>query len=348
MRHHTAYGISFLWILRFRISYFWGAASRGILLVILLLPLAGCGSSEYDARYEVALKKAKNAQPFVPLWRDATRLADDQVSVRIPFLFDKSSKSRAFDAESPEPRDKSFPLDPYRVQPHFLELAGHAVTYERMLSILDPRDGRRRTWPMYLTVWVDDASEQASRLESVMGATEDGSGVTDKDLAEFYRARIHKRLLAEFGEREKAMGSSRRLAATKIYKGVGLGWEAVDVPTPAGPDQTVKWHCLRVTGKQKFHQYGGGDDPNLPIAKDRMGDLIVFHRLDRAANPAAEGDEAAEPLRRHVVVAFRSTTGASVQEDLPKLAEAVVGTVELHPRRVESEEDAAADDASAE
>lgn len=319
-----------------------------LLLPALLLSTAGCNKGEYDAQLSQTLDAARDAEPFLRLWEDETALLDGQLTLRLPQLFDKSRNSAALDADSPDPRDETLPLDPYRLQPHFLELPGHVRTYERFMQYSQPKAGKNTVprvfqWPVYCIVSVSDVIGDS--------ATDD---VTEKEALkeaeQAFRADLVETLKAEFGDRRRSMSSS----PVDLIKGLQVGaepaWKLVNLPTPAGTK--VEWHRIEATGSQSFHSYGSGDDEGVVKASEFRGDCYLFHRAfdvpasadDLASKGAKQSADAKQTVRKNVVLAIRAPVALSRRDQFNKLAAAVAGTIEMHAVSATLEEDESADE----
>jgi hypothetical protein len=260
-----------------------------------LLLQAGCGSSAYEEKFQTSLVDLKNETPFRNLFKQPTPIADSPLSLRLPKLFEKGKPAYALDAETPDPKNKTKPLDPERLQPRFIELPGHVRTYERFVPHIQVRKASKAS-ACYCYIAVTDI--------------ESGSG-------ENIEASLRKQLFAEFGESRTE--DAKRRNDPPIKKGV-TEWEDAEVPTPTGGDSTLQLRKLVAYGNQTFHYYDPKQDVRTEIRHGKYILYLYSNARDRGNNPT-----------QFVLIGMRAeeSVANNDQIELEQLGDALAGTIAL-------------------
>ena len=114
---------------------------RPTLILLTLVFLAGCGSSQYEEKFETSLDTLRNEAPFSSLWPQPISVPlsvegeNIIVKVRIPRVFDtKTEEAYVLDQNTPSPRNPEVAVTADRLWPTFLRMGTHLRTYEVTLN----------------------------------------------------------------------------------------------------------------------------------------------------------------------------------------------------------------------
>lgn len=203
-----------------------------LLVLILVVSGSGCGTADYEAKFNDSLSKFRLETPFIELFSEPTHFPETPLSLRLPSYL--GEKTAALDHKTADPRDPKKPLDANRVEPDFLQLPGHVRTYECFVDV--PRDMGVGTLSRPVYCYVAVASDR-------------------KESAEDLEAKLRDQLFATFGAlREETLPKGSR----KVPQSRGVGdWADITVPTPEGTNMTVR--KLVAVGDQTFQYYDAKD-----------------------------------------------------------------------------------------
>ncbi len=197
------------------------------LIVILLSTAAmiGCGSSQYEARFEASLTKLRNEAPFNDLWPEPIRIPlsfDSEnilLQLRVPRVFDTNTKEAyALDRDTPDPRNPDAPVDADRLWPDFLRFGTHLRTYEVSLNFKN-RYGENDRSSIHCYVSVMPRSEEV-----------DFHGILSKRITEQLQKAFNKNTVLTKGQTQ---------TYPKLKSGVGE-WIALSVPMPDGKKREIE------------------------------------------------------------------------------------------------------------
>ena len=211
---------------------------RLISILLSIAAITGCGSSQYEARFEASLTKLRNEVPFNDLWPEPLRIPlsfDGEnilLQLRIPRLFDsKTKEAYALDEDTPDPRNPDFPVTSDRLWPDFLRFGTHLRTYEVTLNFKNRKgENKRSSIHCYLSVMprskeVDSHGILSKRITEKLQKAFDGNTVLTKGQTQTY---------------------------PKLKSGVGE-WVALSVPTPDGKKREIE--RLQAIGNIQLYSY---------------------------------------------------------------------------------------------
>jgi len=220
-----------------------------LLIIVSLISIAaitGCGSSQYEARFQDSLTKLRNEIPFNQLWPKPVGIPlsfeseNIVLEYRVPRLFDTKTKaSYALDRDTPDPRNPDSRVNSDRLWPDFLRFGTHLRTYEITLNFENRRGkNERSSIHCYLSVM--------ARSDEV-----DFHGILSKRIAE---------------KLEKSFDKNTKLTKTqtqtypKLKSGVG-DWIALSVPTPDGKKREIE--RLQASGNIQLFSYVEHGKPEI-------------------------------------------------------------------------------------
>ena len=191
---------------------------RPTLILLTLMFLAGCGSSQYEKKFESSLEALRNETPFLGLWPQPISIplsVEGETiifKVRIPRVIRYQNKrgvrAGSKHAKSTESRKSHVTAD--RLRPTFLRVGTHLRTYEVTLNFRNVAGQNvRSSIRCFLAVM--------PRSKEV-----DAHGVLSK--------RITEKLKEAFNE-NTVLTSRQKHSHPKLKSGVG-DWIALQVPMP--------------------------------------------------------------------------------------------------------------------
>jgi len=203
-----------------------------------LMLVAGCGTSDYESKFEASLTALRNEVPFESLWQKPVSIplpaAEKRLilKVRIPRLFNtKTGESYALDQNTPDPRNQEVAIYPDRLWPSFLHFGTHLRTYEVTLNFKN-RTGK---------------SERSSIrcFLSVMPRTEevDSHGILSKRITEKLKGAFNKNTV---------LTAQQTKSDRTLKSGVGE-WIALSVPMPNGKTREIE--KIEATGNIQLPHY---------------------------------------------------------------------------------------------
>ena len=194
-------------------------------MLISIFAISGCGSSQYEERFEASLTKLRHEAPFRSLWPEPIGIPlsiDGEnvlLQVRIPRIFDTNTKeSYALDQDTPDPRNPDTPVSADRLWPDFLRFGTHLRTYEVSLNFKNRKgENKRSAIHCYLSVM--------PRSEEV-----DSHGILSKRITEQLQKAFNKNTVLTKGQTR---------TYPKLKSGVGE-WMALSVPMPDGKKRDIE------------------------------------------------------------------------------------------------------------
>ena len=227
-------------------------------MLISIFAITGCGSSQYEERFEASLTKLRHEMPFRSLWPEPIGIPlsiDGEnvlLQVRIPRVFDTNTKeSYALDQDTPDPRNPDTPVSADRLWPDFLRFGTHLRTYEVSLNFKN-RKGENKRSAIYCYLSVMPRSEEV-----------DSHGILSKRIIEQLQKAFNKNTVLTKGQTR---------TYPKLKSGVGE-WMALSVPMPDGKKREIE--RLQAIGNIQLASYlqpGKSETQN----KTTLADCLVY------------------------------------------------------------------------
>ena len=223
---------------------------RPTLILLTLMFLAGCGSSQYEKKFESSLETPRNETPFSGLWPQPISIplsVEGETiifKVRIPRVFDtKTKEAYALDQNTPSPRNPEVAVTADRLWPTFLRVGTHLRTYEVTLN--------------FRTVAGQNVRSSIRCFLAVMPRSKevDAHGVLSK--------RITEKLKEAFNE-NTVLTSRQKHSHPKLKSGVG-DWIALQVPMPDEIEER-ELEKIEATGNIQLPHYM---EPGKPAIQNR-------------------------------------------------------------------------------
>ena len=231
---------------------------RSTRILLTLVFLAGCGSSQYEEKFETSLETLRNETPFSSLWPQPISipgLVEGEniiLKVRIPRVFDtKTEEAYVLDQNTPSPRNPEVAVTADRLWPTFLRVGTHLRTYEVTLNFRNVAGQNvRSSIRCFLAVM--------PRSKEV-----DAQGVLSK--------RITDKLKQAFNE-NTVLISRQKQSHPQLKSGVG-GWLALQVPMPNGKTREIK--KIEANGNIQLPYYMEPGKPAIQN-KTRLATCLVY------------------------------------------------------------------------